>query len=232
VPSFDPLVDAYEAARPGYPDGIYDALGSLDGLRVLDGGAGTGIATRALRARGAEVVAVDIGEQMLRRNDGSRVVADAVRSPFRDRSIDLVCFAQSWHWLDADAVPETARLLCEGGRWAGWWNHARADGEPWFEAYFDAIEAMTTARRWHRDTDWGATLDLVRFEPAVFTAVPWIREVSLDVWLTDERSKSNIGLLDEREAVLAELESILRDEFGDGPVRVPYETWLWQATKR
>jgi ubiquinone/menaquinone biosynthesis C-methylase UbiE len=48
VGSFDAVADAYEAARPSYPDGVFDALGPLAGLRVLDVGAGTGIATRAL----------------------------------------------------------------------------------------------------------------------------------------------------------------------------------------
>lgn len=82
--SFDPVVDAYDAARPSYPDGIFDALGPLAGARIIEGGAGTGIATRGQRERGADVTAVDIGEQMLRRNGGARVVADAGRMPFRD----------------------------------------------------------------------------------------------------------------------------------------------------
>lgn len=168
VPSFDSVVDAYDAARPTYPEGVYDALGPLGGLRVVEGGAGTGM----------------------------------------------------------------GRVLRDGGRWAGWWNHGRADGEPWFEAYFDVLESMTGAQRWHRDTDWGATLDPELFDTPVFTSVPWVREVPIDVWLTDERSKSNIGMVPHREEVIASIESIVRDEFGDGPVRVRCETWLWQATRR
>ena len=31
VPSFDSVVDAYDAARPTYPAGVYDALGPLAG---------------------------------------------------------------------------------------------------------------------------------------------------------------------------------------------------------
>jgi SAM-dependent methyltransferase len=233
VTSFDPVVDAYEAARPSYPDGVFDALGPLTGRRVIDCGAGTGIATRALRARGADVLAVDIGEQMLRRNEGVRFVADAARSPLRDGCADLVCFAQVWHWLDhAVANPEMARLLVDGGRWAGWWNHARADGQPWFEAYWDILEARTDAFRWHRDTDWGATIDRTLFAAPVFTAVPWTREVSVESWLTDQRSHSYIGLTAGGDDVMGDLERVLRDEFGDGPVRVRYETWLWVATKR
>src|SRR4051794_32744557 len=112
MPSFDPVVDAYERGRPSYPDALYEALGDLHGARVVDGGAGTGIGTRALRQRGASVVALDIGEAMLRRTDGMRAVADATRMPLRDACVDLVCFAQAWHWLDMDvAWTEVARVL-------------------------------------------------------------------------------------------------------------------------
>lgn len=233
VPSFDPVVDAYDAARPSYPDGVYDALGPLAGLAVLDAGAGTGIATRAMRARGAKVLALDVGEQMLRRVDGARIVADGASVPLREASLDLVTFAQCWHWLDHDrASADVARVLRPGGRWAAWWNHARADGEPWFDAYWEVLEARTTAFRWHRDTDWGATLDRTCFAEPTFNSVPWTREVTLADWLVDQRSHSYIGLTTGGEAVMAELESILREAFGDGPVRCRYETWLWQAVVR
>ena len=233
VSSFDPLVDAYDEARPTYPDGIYDALGPLAGQRVLDVGAGTGIATRGLRARGADVVALDLGIEMLRRADGDRVVADGAHLPVTDEAVDLVCFAQCWHWMDqVQAAAEVARVLRPGGRWAGWWSHPRADGDAWFERYFDAVEAMTGARRRHRDTDWGATLDRTHFDAPTFTSVAWVREIPLDVWLTDERSKSHIGLAPNAQEILGVLEAILRDELGDGPVRCRYETWMWQAVVR
>ena len=231
--SFDPVAAAYEAARPGYPDGLYDALGPLAGLDVVEGGAGTGIATRALRARGARVVALDVGEQVLRRNDGARVVADGARAPLRDGCADLVCFAQAWHWLAHErAVPEVARLLRDGGRWAGWWSHPRDDHQPWVQRYWSVIESMTIARREHRDTDWGARLDPTHFDAPTFTSMPWVREVSIADWLLDERSKSYIGLGDDADRIVAAIESVVRDAFADGPVRIAYETWLWQATVR
>jgi SAM-dependent methyltransferase len=67
----------------------------LAGRRVLDLGAGTGVAGRAALAAGARQVAgVDLSEGMLRRGQGgSPVVADAVALPFRDHSFDLVVAA-------------------------------------------------------------------------------------------------------------------------------------------
>ncbi|MDP8909239.1 MAG: hypothetical protein M3N47_09035, partial [Chloroflexota bacterium] len=57
--SFETVADQYDAARPSYPDEVFEALVPLEGLKLLDVGAGTGIATRALIARHADVIAVD-----------------------------------------------------------------------------------------------------------------------------------------------------------------------------
>src|ERR1700733_8890026 len=68
---FDPVAADYDAGRPSYPDGVFREIersaGELRGALVLDVGAGTGIATRQLAARGARTVAIDFGEIMLRR---------------------------------------------------------------------------------------------------------------------------------------------------------------------
>ncbi|MGH3397053.1 MAG: class I SAM-dependent methyltransferase [Streptosporangiaceae bacterium] len=68
---FDAAAAEYDAARPSYPDELYAEIeartGPLAGRLVLDCGAGTGIASRQLAARGARVVSPDVGEQMLRR---------------------------------------------------------------------------------------------------------------------------------------------------------------------
>ncbi|MFD0563837.1 methyltransferase domain-containing protein [Kitasatospora saccharophila] len=62
--SFGPVAAQYQAARPSYPDALFDELERLSGrplagADVLDVGAGTGIATRLLAGRGARVVAVE-----------------------------------------------------------------------------------------------------------------------------------------------------------------------------
>lgn len=237
--SFETVADEYDRARPSYPAGVFDALGSLDGLRVIDIGAGTGIATRALIARGAEVTAVDPGGEVLRRArqrtvDLNTVVADGVALPLRTNSVDLACFAQSWHWLDRETrAAEMHRVLRPGGRWAGWWSHARADGDGWFEEYWTTIErACGGTNRSMRDTDWGATMATDQFEVGDRVTVPWTREVSTEIWMTDQASHSYVVALDatERAQLLAELHTIVRSAFPSGSVSVPYETWLWMAT--
>lgn len=238
--SFDSVADEYDAGRPDYPEALFDELEPLAGKLILEGGAGTGIATRALLRRGARVIPFDIGGGILtkavQRSPGlSAVVADGAVLPFRDHCADLICFAQSWHWLDEDRrCVESARVLREGGRWAGWWSFACADGEGWFDAYWDLMEATTVARRTQRDFDTGKALRESRlFEAADKIVIPWIREVSVERWLIEETSKSFVDALSERErrSFLHEVERITRDRFPSGEMRVPYETRLWTASR-
>lgn len=240
--SFDGVADLYDAARPAYPQRVYDALEPIAGQVVLEGGTGTGLATRALLDRGARVVPFDIGAVILRkalaRTAGlAAVVADGGVLPFRDACADLVCFAQSWHWLDPRRrCGESARVLRDAGRWAGWWSHPRADGEVWFDAYWDAVEAACpTTSRAQRDVDWARGVQ----ESGLFTVgeritVAWVRELSVAVWLAAECSKSYVATLAEPErlALMHELETLVRGRYPSGDIQVPYETWLWIATKR
>ena len=239
--SFETVAAEYDAARPGYPSGIYDALGPLDGLLVLDVGAGTGIATRDLIERGASVIAVDSGPGVLGRATArtpglKAVAADGAILAIRDDVADLVCFAQAWHWLDrSSGAAEAHRVLRDRGRWAGWWSHARADDEDWFDAYWSAIErSCIGTHRGQRDTDWGATLA----ESGLFSlddrvVVPWIREASVDEWMTDQVSHSYVVALGNknRERLLQELRGILDASFSGGIMAVRYETWMWTGTK-
>jgi SAM-dependent methyltransferase len=102
------LRDAYDTAAPSWTHGaerVYLPLaqalvGQLEvaGRRVLDLGAGTGVAGRAALAAGARsVVAADVAVGMLRRCGPplQPVAADALRLPFRDRSFDHVLAAFS-----------------------------------------------------------------------------------------------------------------------------------------
>lgn len=157
---FDTVADLYDEVRPHYPDELYDAVsravGALAGCRVLDLAAGTGIATRALLARGASVVALEPGLPMLRRlratTPAAAVVAGLAESvPLRDDVVELVVCATAWHWLDTDrAVAEVSRVLRPGGHLALWWaNNRHGDTAiPW-ESSRDAVY-----ERW--STRWGS----------------------------------------------------------------------------
>ncbi|GHH85513.1 methyltransferase [Streptomyces sulfonofaciens] len=131
--SFDAVADGYAAHRPSYPPALLDAVEEcagrpLSGARVVDVGAGTGISTALLAARGARVLAVEPGAGMAARLRRTLPRVPLVRGdgnalPLAGASADLVTYAQSWHWTDpARSVPEALRVLRPGGTLALWWN--------------------------------------------------------------------------------------------------------------
>jgi trans-aconitate methyltransferase len=248
---FDLTAAEYDAARPSYPAALYDAVehqaGRLAGKVTLDWGAGTGIASRQLAERGAKVISLDIGEQMLRmakvrRPQSACVLADGNWMPAGASSADLVTFAQSWHWFDQRAAAaEVARVLKPGGYWAAWWNRARAAGAPWFEEYEQLVLASCPGYRWLHSggdvliPDWAdvAVAASGRMDHAGAIVVPWTRQVSAADWITDSRSKSYFIDLEPafRESVLDRIAAILAAHFPDGQLAVPYDTVLVLARK-
>jgi SAM-dependent methyltransferase len=136
--SFAAVADAYERARPGYPE---DAIRWLVGdapADVVDLGAGTGKLTRGLAALGHRVTAVEPLAEMraelgtavpgIRALEGS---AEAI--PLPDGAADVVTCAQSFHWFEyAAALPEITRVLRPDGVLALVWN-SRDDRDPWME---------------------------------------------------------------------------------------------------
>ena len=249
---FDAAASEYDAARPSYPAGLFEELEKSTGLLacrlVLDWGAGTGIASRQLAERGATVISLDLGAEMLRRARSRNAAIPCVQAtgnqmPLRDGAASLVTFAQSWHWFDQrHGAAEVARVLQPGGWWAAWWNRARADGEPWFDAYREVVSSSCPGYEWQtskdaqRAPDWSDPLIQAQgpMESAGTILVQWTREVSAADWITDDRSKSYFIELApaEREAVLREVASIITAEFPDGLMSVRYITTLLLARKR
>lgn len=110
---------------------------------------------------------------------------------------------------------------------------------------FDALEPFGGLRvldvrtcpgtnRGQRDIEWGATIGTVRrFVVGGRITIPWTSDVTIDTWMTDLASRSYVvGLADdERERLLTNLRRIVHGPFPDGSMAVPYETWLWIATR-
>jgi malonyl-CoA O-methyltransferase len=130
--SFDKAARTYDPAAAVQTEIRNRLLERLDVVRlqpqvVLDLGAGTGHATKALkqRYRGAEVVALDLSPAMLIEADRQqswlrrfhRVGADAHRLPLKDSSVELVFSNLMLEWChDPDAVfQEIRRVLRPGG---------------------------------------------------------------------------------------------------------------------
>ncbi len=125
--SFGPVAEAYDRARPSYPDEAVSWMTGTGRSVVLELGAGTGKLTELLHAGGHDVLATDPLPEMLdlltRRVPVRTVAAAAEHIPVRSRSVDLVVCGQSFHWFDHDrALAEIARVLRPGGVLALVWN--------------------------------------------------------------------------------------------------------------
>ncbi|HUR52410.1 MAG TPA: class I SAM-dependent methyltransferase [Mycobacteriales bacterium] len=233
--AFEDLVEDYDAARPSYPQALYDAL-PLAGADVLELGAGTGIASIELARRAGSLVVSDLGPRMLARGLGKHaspgLVARAEALPFGDASFDLVCGAQMWHWTDAPAAAEVARVLRAGGRLALWWNEVVAEGLSWFDAQQDRLEAGNPAyRRGYREVDYRAQLEPLFSGPPP-TEIPWERRLSLDLYERWLRSKSYVQRLADVDAFVAASRADLLAAFPSGEVVEPFVTRLFLLEKR
>ena len=227
----------YAAARPSYPDALFDALdellaGRLAGADVVDVAAGTGIATRALAARGAHVTAVELSGAMLSElvpaSPGVRAVQGSGNAlPLADSCADLITYAQAWHWMDAPrALAEARRVLRPGGVLALWWNQtSRESSWEWEQG-----ERITAANmQWHRysaDYIW-EHLELEAELPKHGFQFEWERTIPLETHLSNLASKSYIAELgDAMPAFLDRERAILTQLFPDGRIIERFTTLL------
>ncbi|MCP3756586.1 class I SAM-dependent methyltransferase [Streptomyces sp. TBY4] len=241
--SFDTAAALYAAHRPGYPEALYDAVEELAGrrfagARVADVGAGTGIGTAPMRARGAEVVAVEPGDGMAAefrvRNPGIPIVrGDGNRLPLAGARFDLLTFAQSWHWTDPErALPEARRVLRPGGALAIWWNDLDgsaawvAEQSARIHAFFEAGGPGGGAGAVGGGGADSGFRTLPRGLGSAFAtrSVAWSRRIPLEAHLANLSSHSAFLMLGGAgtQAFLDAERERLRPLFPDGVVEEPY----------
>ena len=159
--SYGAIAEVYDWARPTYPDELFAHIAArLPGRRVLEVGAGSGIATRGLLARGLEVTCVEPVPEM------AALLVSRAATPLRvqvevatfesaavatvasvggnggNGAFDGLVSAQAWHWADpATRMDRAASLLHPGGFLGLFWNSG-VFREP---KVFDAIESIYDA---------------------------------------------------------------------------------------
>ncbi len=236
--SFAAVAEAYDRARPSYPDAAATWLtggAAARGSLVLELGAGTGKLTEVLVRGGQELVVTEPLPDMVRRLRDrlpvSPVVATAERIPMPLRSVDTVVCGQSFHWFDHDlALAEIAQVLRPGGQLALVWN--RYDTAiPWVRRFQDLIAP-----------DFGEVEDAVK--PLMETPYfGFVDKASFRFWqphtaasLADlTRSVSYFSTLDERRQreLLGKVDDLYAS-FGRGHdgMQVPYVTHCYKAVVR
>jgi SAM-dependent methyltransferase len=235
----------YDRARPDYPAWVFECLSSRcdvgTSTAAFEIGAGTGKATRQLLALGANpVVAIEPDPRLAAfLSEGGRTVPALriVNSVFEDAdlapsSFDLGICATAFHWLDeSSALQRIADALRPGGWWAPFWN---IYGDPqkrdtFHEATLDLLASgpPNLSNRGHPHLEFGADVDARVSALRAAGAFDSI-EVHRSAWsVTLDGSQvmdlyasySNVSLRSDREAVLAELGRIAREDFGNRVTR-------------
>jgi SAM-dependent methyltransferase len=143
-------VDSYAKHRPSYPAAAIDLLAARCGLKpranVIDLGSGTGILSRLLLERGAQVYGIEPNVEMRRycaealagRDFHSQEgTAENTRMP--DAFFDLLVAGQSFHWFKPEPARTEALRILKPGAWAALLWNERPQGR---NAFLDDYEAL------------------------------------------------------------------------------------------
>jgi SAM-dependent methyltransferase len=236
----DPV--GYHAARPAYPDWVFETLhdrcGLKDGAAIFEIGPGTGIATRRLLDLGANpLVAIEpdprLAAYLRSKNPDEALVVEV--STFEDSALpeaafDLGVCATAFHWLDEKtALAKIASLLRPGGWWAMVSNVFGDDNRP--DPFHDATRKLLSGPS---SPSAGAgsvpfALDHKAREAAIGHADAfegfenwsriWSLSLDADQTVALYSTYSNISRRRDRSAVLAELRRIAVEEFGGRVIR-------------
>lgn len=239
---FDSVAAQYAAARPDYPAELFDAIGAAlprpwPRAAVLDVAAGTGISTRQLAERAGRTVAVELSAAMLGQLVASSPGIPAVQGsgnalPVRDGSMDLITYAQAFHWVTPErAVPEVLRVLRPDGVLAMWWNRTDRSSK-WEVEQERRISAINTS--------WGNTRLESEFVETLFEkfglrvarhTFHWQREIGVEDHLLNLTSKSYVAALADRDAFIATERSHLLEEFPSGQLTERFTTYLFLISR-
>ena len=251
--SFNEAPEIYDKVRPSYPTDLFDALFQMlpSQPEIVEVGPGTGQATKDLLARGASVLAIEIGPAtaaMLRSNlpsDRLRVaVGDFEVMEIAAAEADAVFSATAYHWISRGAQTDRpAAVLRPGGlvaiidliqvsspEDAGFF----AAAQPIYERHGQGHSGPPAPNRESVDPKIRAVLDEDhRFDCVDVRQYDWDQTYSASDYRNLMLSYSGTQMMEESDRVglLNDMESFIRNDFG-GVITRPLVVTLTTASLR
>lgn len=250
VKLYDQMAEQYDRSRPSYPDDVIDeVLGDLSQeFSVLDVGSGTGIASRQMKKRGAQVLGLDMSVGMSAIAQKHGIVTEISTFETWDpggRKFDRVTCAQAWHWMDPfSSALKAASMIRPGGKLCLFWSagyHADDLADALATAYERALPAgspkMTLGYAVSRSNELPLDFSVVTGSPRAFEhmveeparSFPWSSTYTRDQWIDELGTHTDHAALpaDVRQNLFDEIGSTI-DRFG-GAFSMTFSTHLMSA---
>ncbi len=139
--SFNNIAETYHKGRPGYPTALFEEVKEICGItsesRLLEIGAGSGIASKELAKYGAQLVVLEPGAELMaiaKKELEGVPHASFVQSVLEDYEpealFDTALSFTAFHWVTGDKFGKAAEMLKQGGHLVLVWNSFRQSEEP------------------------------------------------------------------------------------------------------
>jgi SAM-dependent methyltransferase len=248
--SFNEAAEIYDGVRPSYPADMFAALFQMlpSQPEIVEVGPGTGQATRDLLARGASVLAIEIGPAMaakLRSNLPSDrldvIVDDFEVVDIVANTADAVFSATAYHWISRGAQTDRPAAILRSGGLMAIVDLIQVDSpddagffaatQPIYERYGLGHAGPPAPTRGGADPVIRAVLEADRrFDSVAVRRYDWNQTYSASDYRNLTLSYSGSQMMDEydRMGLLDDVESLIRNDFG-GMVTRPLVVTLTTA---
>lgn len=241
ISSFSSRSEDYHKYRPSYPEAIITYLEqniSLDSTKaVADIGSGTGIFTSLLLKKNYHVSAIEPNEEM--RESAEIILKEypllksingtAEATGLKDKSIDLITVAQSFHWFDTKKTfKEFKRIARPGGHVLLLWNILQ-NRSPFLKAYQNLKNNYSARKPYLEKIDLSAIQEFIGHKNITQQEIYHSRRLNQEELLGYFRSSSYSplpGRAGYTELVKA-LDEIFEDHQYEGTVKLEYDAKMF-----